>query len=144
MVEFEDNNRFFFFLNRQVWRMFQVWWVLGYIQAVKNAIILFPKTIGTLQVKTCSDPNQETQWQIRKHNNKTENTTANWTGPSFEPERHGLHGWTSTIRDGSCRVPTFYGLVNVVVFSDLPLWFALQGHCTSKCQDGKLKGKYLQ
>ena len=46
----------------QVWRIF-VCWVLGYVQAVKIAIIwdkkvVTTKTIGTSQAKTCSDPNK--------------------------------------------------------------------------------------
>ena len=45
---------------QQVWPIFQVWWVLGYVRAVKNSIIwdkqvVSTKTIGTSQVKTCDE-----------------------------------------------------------------------------------------
>ena len=44
-----------------MWHIFQVWWVLGHVQAVKNAIIwdnkvVIRKTIGTWQVETWSGP----------------------------------------------------------------------------------------
>ena len=50
----------------QVWHVFQVWWVLGYVQAVKNVLIwdkkvVIRKTIGTSQVETCSGPNYWTE-----------------------------------------------------------------------------------
>ena len=56
------NIKIIFITFWQVWRIFQVWWVLGYVQAVKNAIILdekvvIRKAIGTSLVETCSGPN---------------------------------------------------------------------------------------
>ena len=54
VVEIEDDDYEYFW---QVWPIYQVWWVLGYVQAIIwNKKLVIRKTIWTLQVETCSGP----------------------------------------------------------------------------------------